>query len=138
MGANTLSQSDPTDHALAAIASILDQPEAHTEPEKTAEPPVVADEFPAEGYSKTGPGPMAALRFKWTARCDDHGDYYVDETVGDNSRPITSGPMSKEAAIQFVDDRASEARQRFEQIKDEMSGENSAVANLARKISGEL
>lgn len=138
MGANTLSQSDPTDHALAAIASILDQPETHTEPDKPAETPVVAGELPAEGYSKTGPGPMAALRFKWTARSDEHGDYYVDETVGENSQPITSGPMSKEAAIQFVDDRASEARQRFEQIKDEMSGENSAVANLARKISGEM
>ena len=31
-----LTQSDPTDQALAAIASILDQPETHREPEKTA------------------------------------------------------------------------------------------------------
>ncbi len=73
-------------------------------------------------YSKTGPGPMAALRFKWTARREDHGDYYVDETIGENSRPITSGPMSKEAAIQFVDDRASEVRRRFERLKGEMTG----------------
>ena len=32
-----MSQSDPTDHALAAIASILDHPEPHREPEKAAE-----------------------------------------------------------------------------------------------------
>jgi len=31
-----LSQSDPTDHALAAIASILEHPETHREPEKAA------------------------------------------------------------------------------------------------------
>jgi hypothetical protein len=37
-----------------------------------------------------------------------------------------------------VDDRASEARRKFEQLKGEMSGENSATANLARKISGEM
>ena len=31
-----MAQSDPTDHALAAIASILDQPESRREPEKAA------------------------------------------------------------------------------------------------------
>jgi hypothetical protein len=132
-----LSQSDPTDHALAAIASILDQPESHPEPQQAAEKPIVAGEVAANGYSKTGPGPMAAIRFKWTARCDDHGDYHVDETIGENSQPVTTGPMSKEAAIQFVDNRASEARRRFDQIKDEMTGLDRA-ANLARKIGGDM
>ncbi len=28
---------------------------------------------------------MAAIRFKWTVRLDN-GDYYVDETIGENSR----------------------------------------------------
>jgi hypothetical protein len=134
-----LSQSDPTDHALAAIASILDQPESHPELQKAAgeERPVVASEIAVDGYSKTGPGPMAAIRFKWTARSADHGDYYVDETIGDNSRPVSSGPMSREAAVQFVDNRANEARRRFEQLKDEMTGLDSA-ANLARKIGGDM
>jgi hypothetical protein len=135
-----LSQSDPTDHALAAIASILDQPETHHEPEQSAveEKPVVPPPIAGDGYSKTGPGPIAAIRFKWTARRDDHGDFYVDETIGDNSRPITSGPMSKEAAIQFVDDRAGEAQRRFDQLKSEMTGQDSVTANLARKIGGEI
>jgi hypothetical protein len=135
-----LSQSDPTDHALAAIASILDQPESHHEPEKSAmeEKPVIPAPIAGDGYAKTGPGPIAAIRFKWTARRDDHGDYYVDETIGDNSRPITSGPMSKEAAIQFVDDRAGEAQRRFDQLKSEMTGQDSVTANLARKIGGEI
>jgi hypothetical protein len=133
-----LSQSDPTDNALAAIASILDQPESHREPEKVAveEPPAPPPAIEAAGYSKLGPGPMAAIRFKWTVREDD-GAYYVDETIGENSTPLVTGPMTKEAAIKFVDDRESDARLRFEQLKSEMTG-RSTVANLVRKDSGEI
>jgi hypothetical protein len=133
-----LSQSDPTDNALAAIASILDQPESHREPEKVAveEPPAPPPAIEAAGYSKLGPGPMAAIRFKWTVREDD-GAYYVDETIGENSTPLVTGPMTKEAAIKFVDDRESDARLRFEQLKNEMTG-RSAAANLVRKDSGEI
>ena len=133
-----MSQSDPTDHALAAIASILDQPEPHREPEKAAveEKPIAPELIEADGYSKTGPGPMAAIRFKWTVRRDDNGEYYVDETIGENSAPIVSGPMSKDAAIKLVDDRESEARQRFEVFKSEMAG-RAAAANLVRKDGGE-
>jgi hypothetical protein len=133
--------SDPTDHALATIASILDQPESRREPEKTAlaeqrlavPPPIPTAPPPIEahGYARHGPGPMAAIRFKWTVRLEN-GNYYVDETIGENSAPIVSGPMSREAAIQMVDDRESDARQRFEQLKREMSGRGTA-ANLAHK-----
>jgi len=133
-----LSQSDPTDNALAAIASILDQPESHREPEKVAveEPPAPPPAIEAAGYSKLGPGPMAAIRFKWTVR-EDHDGYYVDETIGENSVPLVTGPMTKDAAIRFVDDRESDARLRFEQLKSEMTG-RSAAANLVRKDSGEI
>jgi hypothetical protein len=61
----------------------------------------------------------------------------VDETIGENSTPIVSGPMSGDAAVEFVDDRESEARQRFEQLKSEMIG-RSAAANLVRKDGGEM
>jgi hypothetical protein len=137
-------QSDPTDNALAAIASILDQPESRREPEKAViaeQRPVVPPPIPvapspieAHGYSRHGPGPMAAIRFKWTVRLDN-GDYYVDETIGENSAPIVSGPMSREAAIQMVDDRENDARRRFEQLKSEMTGRG-AAANLVRGDSG--
>jgi hypothetical protein len=124
-----LSESDPTDHALAAIASILDKPESLSFPdasvaaEKPAEKPPVEPSAPveADGYSKTGPGPLQAIRFKWTVRRDDKGDYFVDETIGDNSVPISSGPMTEDAAVKFVDDHESEARRRFEGIKREMA-----------------
>ncbi len=134
-----MSQSDPTDHALAAIASILDQPESHPGPEKSAaeESPVAPGRIEADGYWKVGPGPMAAIRFKWTVRREDDGAYYVDETIGENSQPIVSGPMSAEAAVSFVDDRETEARQRFEHLKSEMIGRGSA-ANLVRKDGGEI
>ena len=130
--------SDPTDNALAAIASILDQPESHRESDKAAveEQPVVPQPIEAAGYSKVGPGPMAAIRFRWTVR-EDQGDYYVDETIGENSTPIVSGPMTRDAAIKLVDDRESEARQRFENLKNEMAG-RAAAANLGRKDSGEI
>jgi hypothetical protein len=134
-----LSQSDPTDHALAAIASILDQPEAHPEPQKAAveEKPIAPELIEADGYHKVGPGPMATIRIKWTARREDNGDYYVDETIGENSTPIVSGPMAGDAAIRFVDEREHEARQQFEQLKNEMAG-RSAAANLVRKDGGEM
>jgi len=175
-----VSQNDPTDNALAAIASILDQPPVISrergrpvfedvpatpppleapppleEPASLAGPPPLETAPPLEvppplesslpleassprdahGYSKIGPGPMAAIRFKWTVR-EDGSDYYVDETIGENSTPIVIGPMSKDAAIQTVDDRETEARRRFEQFKSEMTG-RAAVANLVRKDSGE-
>jgi hypothetical protein len=134
-----LSQSDPTDHALAAIASILDQPEAHPEPQKAAveEKPIAPESIEADGYHKVGPGPMATIRIKWTARREDDGDYYVDETIGENSTPIVNGPMAGDAAIRFVDEREREARRQFEQLKSEMSG-RSAAANLVRKDGGEM
>ena len=135
-----MSQSDPTDHALAAIASILDHPESPREPEKVAveEKPASPEvTIEADGYSKIGPGPMAALRFRWTVRRDDDGEYYVHETIGENSVPVVTGPLPPDAAIRLVDDRASEARQRFEQLRSEMSG-RAAAANLVRKDSGEM
>ena len=131
-----MNRSDPTDHALATIASILDPPESRRESEKVVaaeQRPVVPPPLPvapppieAHGYSKHGPGPMASIRFKWTVRLEN-GDYYVDETIGENSAPIVNGPMSREAAIQMVDDRESNARRRFEQLKSEMSGLGAAT-----------
>ena len=129
-----MSESDPTDHALAAIASILDKPDslsfadapaaAETPAEQPVEPSAPVE---ADGYSKTGPGPLQALRFKWTVRRDDKGDYFVDETIGDNSVPISTGPMTGDAAVRLIDERESEARRRFEGIKRDMT---------ARDVSG--
>ncbi len=84
-----------------------------------------------DGYSKIGPGPIAAIRFKWTARRAGD-DYFVDETIGESSAPMTSGPMSREAAIAMVDEREIEARQRFDQLRQEMTG-RTAAADLMRK-----
>ncbi|SDM85694.1 hypothetical protein [Afipia sp. GAS231] len=153
-----MSQGDPTDNALAAIASILDQPETHREPVRPAAderpvtpPPLPASEvqapiqplasaevrapIEAHGYSRVGPGPMAAIRFRWTVRADN-GEYYVDETIGENSNPVVSGPMSRDAAVQMVHDREAEAHRRFEQLKSEMTGRG-AAANLVRRDGGE-
>jgi hypothetical protein len=159
-----VSQGDPTDNALAAIASILDQPETHREPVRPAvderpatPPPLPAPEaeaptrplasadvrapieihapIEAHGYSRVGPGPMASIRFRWTVRADN-GEYYVDETIGENSNPVVTGPMSRDAAVQMVHDREAEAHRRFEQLKSEMSGRG-AAANLVRRDSGE-
>ena len=130
-----MTKGDPTDHALATIASILDQPAFRREAVKTAA--VERPETPAQqeawidGYSKSGPGPTEAIRFKWTVRREGEDRYFVDETIGDNSRSISSGPMSADAAIRFVDDQASEARQRFEALRNEMAG-RAAAADILR------
>ena len=130
-----MSEGDATDHALATIASILDQPASPPETVKAAaaearqEPPAGDS---VDGYSKAGPGPVEAIRFKWTVRREGHDAYFVDETIGENSRSITSGPMSADAAIRFVDDQASEARQRFEALRNEMAG-RAAAADILRK-----
>lgn len=156
-----MSEGDPTDHVLAAIASILDKdkpdssgrPDAIDEPsgrepagnesagdafaepdrpefgqagENIAAPPsapaFTAADPETEGYTKFGPGPLTAIRFKWTTRRSDNGDYFVDETIGENSHPIVSGPMTGEAAIRFVDDQEYRARRRFEALRSEMAG----------------
>jgi len=133
-----LSQSDPTDHALAAIASILDHPEAARGPERSAaeDAPIAPERSTADGYYKVGPGPMAAIRFKWTVRRQDNGEYYVDETIGENSAPVVTGPMSGDAAVKLVDDFEAEARRRFEALRSEMAGRG-AAANLVRR-DGEI
>lgn len=173
-----MSHDDPTDNALAAIASILDQtttppdtakvkekaPGPFEESEAVLLPPALPDSTESEprepeqsepepieptvqsivepaaqsieahGYSKTGPGPMAALRFRWTVREDD-GRYYVDETFGEGLSPLVNGPMDADAAIKFVDEREAEARQRFEQFKHEMI--NRAATAYVAKDAGE-
>ena len=133
-----MSQSDPTDHALAAIAS-LDQPQANLELEKAVvdAKPIAPGLIEADGYHKVGPGPMATIRIKWTVRREDNGDYYVNEMIGENSASIVSGPMDGDTAVRFVDERENEARQQFEQLKSEMAGRG-AAANLVRKDGGEM
>ena len=135
--AKPLTEGDPTDHALATIASILDQPASPPEAAKTdAGETQDGTEARIDGYSKSGPGPMEAIRFKWTVRREAGDRYFVDETIGENSRSITNGPMSADAAVRFVDDQASEARQRFEALRNEMAG-RAAAADVLRKMSGE-
>jgi hypothetical protein len=80
---------------------------------------------------------MAAIRFKWTVRRANDGHYYVDETIGENSAPVVSGPMSADAAVGFVDERESEARRQFESLKSEMFGRGAAAA-LVRKGNIEI
>jgi len=140
--------SDPTDHALAAIASIRDtvEDDAAVQPEREAEKqaiaviedkPLAPEQPDGDGYFKVGPGPMASIRFKWSVRRGDNDDeYFVDETIGENSTAVTRGPMSREAAIQTVDDCEADARRRFEDLRSEMAG-RSAIANVLRGDGGE-
>jgi hypothetical protein len=144
-----VSEADPADEALATIASILDQPEARRGPDRSVAPekPMSARDtsaseansaaaVDAHGYSKTGPGPMDAIRFKWTVRRAEGGDYYVDETIGERSTPIISGPMTAEAAIRWVNDRENDARQRFDRLRSEMAARTDA-AELIQLGGGE-
>jgi hypothetical protein len=137
-----VSNTDPTDSALAAIASIRDNPQdsseppSHSEAERTAiaaieEASLAPEQADPDSYIRIGPGPMASIRFKWSVRRGGDDDYFVDEAIGENSAPITSGPMSREAAIKLVDERESEARRRFEDLRSEMAG-RAAIAGVLR------
>jgi hypothetical protein len=152
-----LSEIDPTDHALATIASILEHPEPvlvvrETETEMVVvgeelaadehpvaaehpvveEQPLVPEHTDADGYSKVGPGPMVAIRLKWAVHRDDDGQYYVHETIGEQSVPVISGPMTSEAAVHFVDAHEDEAHRRFEELRSEIAG-RSSLADYERK-----
>lgn len=141
-----MASSDPTDHALAAIASFRDtseetglQPQSEAEKQAIAvieDKPLAPEQPDADTYFKVGPGPMASIRFKWSIRRGDHDEYFVDETIGENSASITSGPMTRDAAVQLVDEREAEARRRFEDLRNEMAG-RSAIANVLRGESGQ-
>ena len=141
-----MSSNDPTDSALAAIASIRDTSQAPVEPpplseaEKTAiaaieEASLAPEQSDPDSYFKVGPGPMASVRFRWSVRRGDDGAYFVDETIGENSTAVTSGPMGREDAIKLVDDREREARRRFEDLRNEMAG-RAAVAGVLRDDGG--
>lgn len=159
-----MSEIDPTDHALATIASILEHPDPvlvvrDTETETVAaddyavadehhasadehhgsdehpvveEQPLVPEHTDADGYSKVGPGPMVAIRLKWTVHRGDDGQYYVHETIGEQSAPVVSGPMTSEAAVHFVDEHENEAHRRFELLRSEIAG-RSSLADYERK-----
>ncbi|WBL82486.1 hypothetical protein I3J27_19405 [Bradyrhizobium xenonodulans] len=156
-----MSEIDPTDHALATIASILEHPEPtlvvreteiireteivvvgeqaavedhHTVDEHPVvdEQPLVPDHTDADGYSKVGPGPMVAIRLKWTVHRGDDGQFYVHETIGEQSAPVVSGPMTSEAAVHFVDTQEDEAHRRFELLRSEIAG-RSSLADYERK-----
>ena len=137
-----MTNSDPTDHALAAIASMRDnaEDEATLQPQNDAErqaiavieeKPLAPEQPDGDSYFKVGPGPIASIRFRWSMRRGDDDEYFVDETIGENSAPITSGPMSREAAIKMIDDREADTRRRFEDLRNEMAG-RSAIANVLR------
>lgn len=156
-----MSEIDPTDHALATIASILEHPEPALVVRETEtireteilvvgehpaveehhvvdehpvveEQPLVPDHVDADGYSKVGPGPMVAIRLKWTVHRGDDGQYYVHETIGEQSVPVVSGPMTSEAAVHFVDEHENEAHRRFELLRSEIAG-RSSLADYERK-----
>lgn len=126
-------KNDPTDHALAAIAEILDGPaadQARAEPETlphveaaaaTAAAVAAGDEHGIDGYTRLGPGPLDALRFRWRARRDEQGQYFVDETIGATSRPVSVGPIPRDEVVSYIDQREREARERFEALRAEMA-----------------
>jgi len=68
-------------------------------------------------------------------RLADDGAYYVDETIGEDSVLAVTGPMTKDAAVRLVDDRESEARRRFEELKSEMAGRSAAALVLQQGSS---
>ncbi len=134
-----MSQSDPTDTRWRPSPASSISPKPIAKPEKAAVDGKAASlpetGIEADGYSKVGPGPMAAIRFKWTVRREDNGEYYVDETIGENSIPSSADrcrgmPRSSSSTI------ARARRGGASSTQSEMTGRG-AAANLVRKDGGE-
>jgi len=132
-----LSDSDPTDHEAATIAG-THHPDSVGDTEKPVidETPLAPGSVDADGYCKIGPGPIAALRFRWTVNRGEDGQYYVQETIGECSAPIKDGPMTDEAAVKLVDERARRAHERFETLRKEIL-ERSPTTELVQDNSAE-
>lgn len=89
---------------------------------RTAAPhPAQTGAAASEGYTRTGPGPIAAIRMRWTARPVGSITFVVDEVMGDNGTPVTSRPMSREAAIKLIDDRAQAAHEQYALLRSELA-----------------
>ena len=117
-----LSDQDVSEQVLSEQVSAeqaQDEPAA-SEPAAVAAPMVPMSDEEIDGYSRSGPGPLDSLRFKWTARRDEDGAFYVDETIGFASRPISTGPLPREQVIAFIDQRARQAQERFDALRSEM------------------
>lgn len=84
-----------------------------------AHQPIAPEDEDLDSFTRHGPGPLEALRFKWSVRRDDDG-YYVDETIGTTSHPITAGPLSRADAISFVQTRERRTHRRFERLRNEI------------------
>ena len=140
-----MAEIDPTENALATIASILDDhgparqaekapadgkvsgedTKAAAETDGAHEVHLPADEpIQAEGYSRLGPGPFPALRYKWTVHRGNDGRFYVHETIGESLAPIVIGPFTAADAVRAVDQHEAEARQRFEALRNEIAGQS--------------
>jgi hypothetical protein len=149
-----LAEIDPTETAFATIASILDYhgparkaesaagdgiaPAAEEEIEAAAETDgrdevhlPTPEPVTAESYSRVGPGPASALRFRWTVHRGDDGQFYVHETIGESLAPIVTGPFTADEAVRAVDQQEAETRQQFEALRSEISGQG-AWARTAR------
>lgn len=121
-----MTKRDPTDHALATIASILDFGDSQRS--SAVEKPVSEEKAPAlvpadvDGYFKVGPGPIEAIRFKWTVRRTESGEYFVDEenrrefrghrqrTHGQGSRDQVRGRSRESGASTFQRTSARDSR----------------------------
>ena len=65
-----------------------------TENRSTEAHPAQTGATASEGYTRTGPGPIASIRTRWTARPVGSITFVVDEVMGENGTPVTSRPMS--------------------------------------------
>ncbi len=84
--------------------------------------PMQTTATPADNtYTRTGPGPIAAIRMRWTARPVGSITFVVDEVMGDNGTPVTSRPMSREAAIKLIDERAQAAHEQYALLRSELA-----------------
>lgn len=97
-----------------------------------ATPPTQPVTAPADNaYTRTGPGPIASIRMRWTLRAVGSITFVVDEVMGDSGTPVTSSPMSREAAIKLIDERAQAAHEHYALLRNELAWPTEEAAEPA-------
>lgn len=93
--------------------------------------PAQTDASAPKGYTRTGPGPIASIRMRWSLRAVGSITFVVDEVMGDNGTPVTSRPMSRDAAIKLIDERAQAAHERYALLRSELAWPTEEAAEPA-------
>jgi hypothetical protein len=74
-----------------------------------------------DGYTHIGAATSGAFRFKWTARQQGDGRFFVDETVGSSSVAVRSPLLLKADVLPWIEERQRRIQSKVDAVKRELA-----------------